>query len=127
MDIPDQFEEIRIFFADDRLVAVLEQMTPSLVPQVEADGIARQETPHERGQSCLTTAHEQMEMVGHECPGINAGIRFFYNLPQTVEEVPAIRVAPEDGGSIDASHHDVLQSSFEIEPWSPRHVIPLID
>jgi hypothetical protein len=38
MDIADQFEEIRVFFADDGFVSVLEEVAGPLMSFVEGDG-----------------------------------------------------------------------------------------
>jgi hypothetical protein len=35
MDITGQFQQVEIFLADNRFVAVLQEMAPSFVPQVE--------------------------------------------------------------------------------------------
>jgi hypothetical protein len=40
MNITGQFQQIEIFLADDRLVAVLKEMAPSIVLQVEVDRVA---------------------------------------------------------------------------------------
>jgi len=39
VNVADQFEKIRVFLADDRLVTVLEQMAASVMAQVECDGV----------------------------------------------------------------------------------------
>jgi hypothetical protein len=47
VDIAYEFEKIRIFFAKDRFVAVLEKMAyPSMTP-VEVLGVSGQETAHD--------------------------------------------------------------------------------
>ncbi len=47
MDIADQFQEIRVFFADDRFVSVLEKVTTTFVAFVEGNGISGHETSHD--------------------------------------------------------------------------------
>ena len=42
MDISCQFEKIRIFLADDRLVTILEKMAMPLVPKIEIDYLTGQ-------------------------------------------------------------------------------------
>jgi hypothetical protein len=42
VDISCQFEKIRIFLADDRLVTILEKMPMPLVPKIEIDYITGQ-------------------------------------------------------------------------------------
>jgi len=46
MDVADQFEEIRIFFADDGFVAVLEEMACAFVSFVEGHGVSGHEAAH---------------------------------------------------------------------------------
>ena len=50
MDVTNQFQKMRIFFADDGLVTVLEEMAYPVIFSVEIDGVPRQELPHERRQ-----------------------------------------------------------------------------
>ena len=127
VDIANEFEEVRIFLAHDRLVTVLEEMAPSVVPQVEGDGIAGQESSHEGGQAGRTAAQEEMKVIGNECPGIDARSRFFSDLPKPVKEVLAIPGVSEDGGTIDTSYHDVMQGSFNVESWPSRHGTPFVE
>ena len=64
MNIAHQFEEVRIFLANDGLVPVPEEMTGALVSFVERDGVAGQEAPHERRQAGSTAAKQEMEVIG---------------------------------------------------------------
>ena len=40
MDIADKFQEIRIFFADDGFIPVLEEMAAPFMPLIEGDSMA---------------------------------------------------------------------------------------
>ena len=40
MDIADEFQEIRIFFADDGFIPVLEEMAAPFMPLIEGDSMA---------------------------------------------------------------------------------------
>lgn len=53
VDVADQFEEIRLFLADNGLVAILEKVAGPLVAKVEDHGIAGQKPAHESGKPCL--------------------------------------------------------------------------
>jgi hypothetical protein len=46
MNVADQFLEIGIFLADDRLVSVLEQVAGSVMAEVEIDSMSSQKTAH---------------------------------------------------------------------------------
>jgi hypothetical protein len=47
MDIAHQLQQVRVFLAENGLVAVLKQMPAAPVPQVEAHGVTRQKPPHD--------------------------------------------------------------------------------
>ncbi len=47
MDVANQFQQIRIFFADDRFVAVLEEMAAAFVAFVEGNCVSGHETAHD--------------------------------------------------------------------------------
>ena len=47
VDIADKFQEIRIFFADDRFVSVLEKMATSSMALVEGNGVSGHEAAHD--------------------------------------------------------------------------------
>ena len=47
MDVADEFQEIRVFFADDGFVAVLEKVAATFVSFVEGDGVSGHETAHD--------------------------------------------------------------------------------
>lgn len=54
MDIADQFQKIRVFFADDGFVAVLEEVTAAFMSFVEGYRISGHQTAHdfaERGRA----------------------------------------------------------------------------
>lgn len=47
MDISDQFQEIRIFFANYRLVSVLEEVSRAFMSFVECNGVSGHEAAHD--------------------------------------------------------------------------------
>ena len=55
MDVADKLKKIRILFADDGFVAVLEKVTTTFVAFVEGYSMPGHETAHdftERGRAC---------------------------------------------------------------------------
>ena len=48
VDIAGELQEIRIFLTDNRLIAILEEMSVPTVYPVEIDHIARDQFPHTR-------------------------------------------------------------------------------
>jgi hypothetical protein len=73
VDVPDQFHQICFFFTNDGFVAVLKKMTGAFIFPVECNGISCQQTPHKTGKRYLCGDHKEVEVVGHERPGITLG------------------------------------------------------
>jgi hypothetical protein len=63
MDVPYEFEEVGSLFAEERLVAVLEQVTVSSVATVIRYRIAGQEPPHERGEWHGNGSQQKMDVL----------------------------------------------------------------
>ena len=47
MDVADQRHEIRFFFADDRFISVLEEVTTTFVAFIEGDSVPGHETAND--------------------------------------------------------------------------------
>ncbi len=58
MDVPDQLQQIRVFFTDDRFIAILKQMPHPTVTMIEGHGISGHEPPHDNTQGCLSGSHQ---------------------------------------------------------------------
>jgi hypothetical protein len=60
MNVTNQFQKIRLFFAHNRLVAILKEMAGPPVPKIESDGIPGEETTHEKGERSMARPQQQM-------------------------------------------------------------------
>jgi len=77
VNVAHQLQKIRIFFADNGFVTVLEEVTTTFVTFIEGDRISCHETTHDLAQRCLAHAEEEVKMVWNQgpCPsGIRKGI-----------------------------------------------------
>lgn len=96
-------------------------MPMALVPQVEVDDISRQKAPHALRERPSARPHQQVEVIGHERPGIyNQGpspTEFF----DTVEEILPVRLVAEDLGSFNTPAYDMVQGARGIESRVSRH------
>ena len=111
MDIAYKFEKIRVFFTDDGLVSVLEEVAGPLMPFVEGDGVSGHQFAHDLAERGRASAQEKVKMVRDQGPGITLGLGFFQNDGKAVEERLAIRVIEEELAPFDASGHDVLEEA----------------
>ena len=72
MDVPDKFFKVRLFLADNRLIAVLEQVSRSLVSMVVACGISGQQPGHDGGQCNSAGSEKKVGVVQKKGPCITS-------------------------------------------------------
>jgi hypothetical protein len=70
MDISDKFKKVGFFLAEERLVAVLKQVTVTSVALVERDGVAGEKAGHQRGNRNGSGAKKEMDVVSEDRPCI---------------------------------------------------------
>jgi len=111
VDVADQFQEIRIFFADDRFVSVLEKVATPLVSFVEGDGISGHQPSHDLAERGLAYSQEEMEMVWDQGPAVALGLGFIEDVCKTLQEGGAVLVVAEELSSFYSPGHNVLQQA----------------
>jgi hypothetical protein len=110
VNVPDKFQKIRLFVNDEAFVPVLKKMALPVVPKVEPNRMASQQTAHHRGQSRIGRLKEQMEVIGQKCPGIKTWrVRLGKKVAESIEEILAIGFITKDLAPLDASSHDVME------------------
>lgn len=73
MNITDQFEKVGVFFAENRLVAILEELPVPPVPPIKSKSIAGEKAAHDRCDGHRAGLQEQMKMIGDKRPGKTGG------------------------------------------------------
>jgi hypothetical protein len=114
VNIPHQFEEIRIFVTDDGFITVLKEMSGPIVAQIENDSIAGQQTPHESGQCALFRAHQEMKMIIEQGPGKAPGARLLQKGRKACEKILSVLIVKKDVASFDAPDNDVMQKTGNV-------------
>lgn len=123
VDIGHQLPEIRILFAENRLVAVLKKVTVAAVPAVEAYRVASQKPAHDRGDRTASGVQKQMGMIRHQrpCVTIRLGLRQVPRKP--LEEILPAHVIDEDRSPVDSSNDDMMQSTGGIDARLAGHAV----
>ncbi len=121
MDITGQFQQIEIFLADDRLIAVLKEVSPSFVPQVEVDRLPGHQASHAPGQRLFFGSDQQVKMVGHQCPGVYGQSTRPGQFRQPIDEVLPVFPGSECLAGFDPPAHDVMQGPGGIQPRLSGH------
>jgi hypothetical protein len=114
MNVPNQFLEIRVLVADNRLVSVFKQMTVPLVPSVESYRVSRQKSPHESGKACRTASHQQVDMVWKQSPSIDTRSCERCHVPEPGNEGLPILVIAHDQTLLCPADDDVMQSAWGV-------------
>ena len=121
MNVAHQLQKIRIFFADNGFVTVLEEMAASFMTLVEGHSISCHETAHdltERGWPC---AQKEMEMVGDQRPCVALRLSLFQDNGQTIQKGFSVLVVPEDFTAFNSPGHYMLQKAEGIKSCLARH------
>jgi hypothetical protein len=118
----DQLLEVGFFLADDRLIAILEKLTGTMMPTVKGHNVAGEELTHNGGDAGRPTAKEEMGVIGKKGPGIAGGLCFRKQRGQASDELISIPVIPEDIPSLDPPDHDMVECTGNIEAGLTGHM-----
>lgn len=92
MNVSNQSEEIRLVIHHLGSVSIFEEMTHPLIPLVEANRIAGQEALHDSREPLGTGPDRQVDVIGHQTPGVDERRVPLANDFETIEEVLSIPV-----------------------------------
>jgi hypothetical protein len=72
MYISGQFQEVRIFFTENRFIPILKQVAITTISTVKPHHITGQQLPHALRYPLFPCADEEVEMVVEQRPSMNA-------------------------------------------------------
>lgn len=121
MNVPNQFQQIGIFLAQNGLIAILKKMSPAVVTSVVADHITGQQSSHQFSDRRIARSKQEVGMVIEQCPGKTAGIRLFYQVTQTAKKIGAILFVFKNTLSIDPSDDNMMKSTWRIDSGFTWH------
>ena len=91
------------------------------MPQVVGDRMACKKPAHHPGHRHPARPQQQMEMVGHQGPGIAAGLAFYQQPTQPCNKPIAVLVVIEYRSAVDAAGDDMVHCSGCIYAGFARH------
>ena len=94
MDVPGEFEEVRLLLHHNRAVAILKQVALSMVAPVEGTGIAGEQATHEGGEGPVARSEEQVEVVREQGPREDRDARRRKLSGKKAKKIRPVRVAP---------------------------------
>lgn len=83
-------------------------MPSSGMPAVEIDNITGEDLAHAVGKGFLTSSYQQMKMIRHKGPGIDADCRALATISKAGDKIFPILRVPEYLGTFYPPRHDVV-------------------
>jgi hypothetical protein len=87
------------------------------VDAVEGGGVA----PSQRWARREAGAQEGVSVVGHQCPGVEAGLRVEDEVAEAIEKDVAIAIGTEDAAAFDGVDDELMQCARAVEARAPWH------
>jgi hypothetical protein len=125
VNVARQLQEIDLFLAKNRLVAVLKQMPASMAAPVKASGITAQQAAHNGGDGNIAGFDQQVKMVGNQCPGVTARLALGENLTQATQKIVTILIVAENLPALNTAGNNVMQRPRRVYSGFSRHAYPL--
>ena len=121
MEVPHEFEEVRLLLHHKGAVAILEQVALPMVAPVEGAGIAAEPAAHEGGQGPVARAQEEVDVVREQGPREDLDPRGLHLRGEAAEKIVPALGGSEEQRLLDPPGHHVVEDSGGIEPGPARH------
>lgn len=115
MNVTNQFEQVRVLFAKDGFVAVLEKMPVPPVAQIKGDRIAGQKPAHQSRDGGSSGSQKEMKVIREESPGVAGGLCPLEIGGEPLEEIVTIVIIEKYLAPVNPSSDDVVKGSRDID------------
>jgi hypothetical protein len=121
MNVPGEFQEVGLLFANDGPVPILKEMPVPPVPAVEVHGKSGEKLPHGRGERLPPGPKQQVEVVGQERPGKDLEVTALAEVGQASQEILTVRLGREQLDPGDAPADHMMEGSGRVEAGLAWH------
>src|SRR5208337_2082802 len=121
VNVAHQLQEIDLFLAKNRLVAILKQMPASVTAPVKVPGITAQQAAHNGCDGNIPAFDQQMKMVGNQRPCVTLCLALGKNLTQTTQKTVTILIVAENLPALNTASNNVMQRPRRIYSSFSRH------
>jgi hypothetical protein len=121
MNVGDEFGQIPVAVAEDRLVPALEYMSDVFVSAVIPLAVTREDPLHNAPERFPLPLYEQVNVVGHQAVGIEKERYLCLLRSYKTNELLKVVVTVEDGLPIIASIDHMIKSAFDLKPCLACH------
>jgi len=121
MNVTDQLLQVRILFAQDGFVSVLEKVAAAMMSKIIPESIPCQEPPHDGGQRRSACPEQKVKVIWHQRPSVASCLAPDQDRSQTLKEIVPILIGEKDLLSSDSTPDHMMQSPWSIYSTLPRH------
>ena len=121
MNVTDEFDEIGVFLAENRLIAVLEELTVTVMSLIEDDRVTGEEAGHDRMEGNRARLQEQMGVIAEERPCVTGGVGVGEYLLHSFDKAVLVDIITEDQSPLDAADNDMVEHAFGVETAMAGH------
>lgn len=121
MNITHQFQEIGILTAHDCLTTPLEKIPHLPIAPVEMLRISKQKGMHDSAQSDCFDLHKKLDVVFHQCVGIEMNKEPALTIRKAGKEFPQVFFIPKYPLSAVPPADDTVKSAGKMNPRSTGH------
>jgi hypothetical protein len=114
MDIPCEFQKVRVILTDNGLVAILKHVTVAFVPSIEVDHVTGKNLPHTISKAMIAAPDQEVKVVRHKGPCVAYQTSFLTHRRQPIEKILPILLDSKYLVSLDAPAHDVVEGPRSI-------------
>ena len=101
-------------------------MTGAAVFAIEVLGVQGEKFAHDSGYAVLAAPEEEMDVIGHQNPGVDGAFPLFHSETESLKEKAPVLIIFEYVGFVDAPHHDMVQGAGYIESGLARHLLSIL-
>jgi hypothetical protein len=108
VNVSRQFQEVRIFFTENRFIPILKQVAIPTISPVKPDHITGQQLAHALRYPLLPRTNEQVEMVVEKRPGMDTQGLAFTEGSQPSQEILSVLLIPKNGNPLNPSAYHMM-------------------
>lgn len=89
MGAAHQFQQVRLFLAENGFAAILKQMSGATLQAIEPARAAAQHLTHHPCDGGISGSQQRVKVVGHQSPCVTGGLGFNQNILHPPEKIVA--------------------------------------
>ncbi len=125
MNVPNERQKIGRFLADNRFIAIFEEMACPFVTTIIVLSIPGELLSHDRRNSIFAAFKENMDMIGHQDPCVYFAVSCCDIFRKPLHECMLVMIVLKDWRPVYSPDDDVVQCSGCVKAGASGHDVIL--